>query len=704
MKRIVLVTAVALAASGAFASGERPADALFVNASAVSLSTFEATYSKSLHDVIGATQSYARGFSGKGVVVTVMDTGVDANYAEFNGKLVTGTQYNGASTGKWGAATDPNGHGTHVAGLIAAQAGSGITYGIAPEAQIYSLQVMGANGTGNVATITQGLKLATANTSSPIINMSIGATGSFGTDFEAALQAALRAGKLVVVAAGNSSAANPEWPAQYANAAWANGQILVVGAVDTSKGNTIATFSNRAGNTANHFLVAPGVNILSTFKGGTYAYMSGTSMAAPIVSGVAALIEGAWPFLKAQQVESILLVTATDLGAKGVDPIYGYGMVNADAATSPVGAVTVRLSNGVVVAGTGLSATLGRLGSALTKMSAGVTDSYNRYFPLSNGTAMAPAAPMKTPGMPAATATPANPIMGGHFTELYAVDGSGTTVENRLGQTSLFVGMGNYAGYAFGLRDAGTENPLLSLAGPGAHLGVRILGLDDSAWTFGMVATDPLTTPDPLNAVPLQHNTLFMGEYTRKAGSLTYLTGVSVLKETNGVLGTQGGAALGLDRGALTTALQEGLGYALSDYWSLNAQATVARSQLNTANLVVNTPAIITASASVSLVGQHVLKENDRFAMSLGQPSRIVAGHMDIVAPTSQNADGSLNYTSQRLSLAATSPETRFNVGYASPLTKVSSLGLGASIRYHPDNLTDAPTQYAAQITYTKKF
>lgn len=121
--------------------------------------------------------------------------------------------------------------------------------------------------------------------------------------------------------------------------------MIAVGAVDASK--QVASFSNRAGSAQDHYLVAPGVDILAPKIGGGAALVSGTSFAAPHVSGAAALVLEAAPFLSAAQVVELLLDSATDLGAPGPDPVYGHGLVNLDAALGPLGPLSVPLGNRV---------------------------------------------------------------------------------------------------------------------------------------------------------------------------------------------------------------------------------------------------------------------------------------------------------------------------------------------------------------------
>jgi hypothetical protein len=205
-----------------------------------------------------------------------------------------------------------------------------------------------------------------------VINLSLGAPVALGADIEQALIDAMAAQAIVVAATGNDGAAQPSWPAAYAGDATVNasGQMIAVGAVDDT--GTQAVFSNDCGSAMNYCLVAPGVDIVSTYPGG-FAVASGTSQAAPHVSGAAALLIQLWPTLLPSEVVQILLTTATDLGAPGVDTVYGHGLLDLSTAILPAGSLEVPLTplaagDGVALDGTALS--LGSaFGDALTNSS-----------------------------------------------------------------------------------------------------------------------------------------------------------------------------------------------------------------------------------------------------------------------------------------------------------------------------------------------
>ena len=265
--------------------------------------------------------------TGAGVVVAVLDTGVDAKHPDLAGNLVAG--YDAvANTG--GATTDPNGHGTHVAGTIAAVTGNGTGISaIAPAAKIMPVRVLGSNGSGYMSDTAEGIIWA-ADHGAKVINMSLGSTSKV-TAVSNAIAYARGKGVVVVAAAGNERAQGS--PTSYPGA-----DAGVIGVAATDSADRVASYSN-AGSYVD--VAAPGSGILSTYPtalGGRtgYASMNGTSMASPHVAAVAALLKAYQQSLTPDQVESALTSSAVDLGPAGRDNDFGAGRIDAAAALATV--------------------------------------------------------------------------------------------------------------------------------------------------------------------------------------------------------------------------------------------------------------------------------------------------------------------------------------------------------------------------------
>lgn len=252
-------------------------------------------------------------------LVAVIDSGVNPSYADFAGKVRIDLGYDFVNRSK--TAWDDYGHGSHVAGIIAA--GSDNTYGmtgINAKASIIPIKVLDENGAGYTSDLVSGINHAVKK-GAKVINLSLGGDTS-SKAVESALSYAKSKNVLIVAASGNAGKKALSYPAR-------SKYVLSVGA--TGRTDKRASFSNYG---TGLDLVAPGVSIPSYLADGELAFASGTSMAAPHVAAVASVLYSLKPSIKATDVENILKKSAKDLGSKGYDTTYGSGRLNADRAAS----------------------------------------------------------------------------------------------------------------------------------------------------------------------------------------------------------------------------------------------------------------------------------------------------------------------------------------------------------------------------------
>lgn len=245
------------------------------------------------------------------VTIAVLDTGVDLDHPDLIHRITEG--YNAL----WDhdRPHDDNGHGTHVAGIIASQTNNreGIA-GITWYNRIMPVKVMNAEGSGTSFDIAKGIVWA-ADHGADVINLSLGNYEPSAV-LEEAIQHAYRKNVIIIAAAGNENTDHPSYPAAYPE---------VLGVTAIGKDRERAEFSNYGDYVS---VAAPGVNIASTYPNRQYAELSGTSMAAPHVTALAGLVKSLHPALTNEEVMNIITGTAVDLGEPGPDVYYGSGLID----------------------------------------------------------------------------------------------------------------------------------------------------------------------------------------------------------------------------------------------------------------------------------------------------------------------------------------------------------------------------------------
>jgi subtilisin len=273
---------------------------------------------------IGAGTVHDEGNKGAGVKVAIIDTGINHTHPDLDDNYAGGYDYVNDDNDPM----DDAGHGTHCAGIVAAEDNEEGVVGVAPEAELYAVKVLDSSGSGYVDDVIAGIQWAIDN-DMQVLSMSLGAdVGS--ESLKAACDKAYASGIVVVAAAGNDYTRRGRWEPDTVDCPAKYDSVIAVGATDQA--DERASFSSTGPDVE---LAAPGVNIYSTVIDG-YDTKSGTSMACPHVAGTAALVIASG-ITDNDAVRLHLQQTADDLGSTGQDTWYGYGLVDADEAALPDG-------------------------------------------------------------------------------------------------------------------------------------------------------------------------------------------------------------------------------------------------------------------------------------------------------------------------------------------------------------------------------
>lgn len=392
-------------------------------------------------------------------------------------------------------------------------------------------------------------------------------------------------------------------------------------------------------------------------------------MAAPVVSGAAALVSSRWSYLSAREVANILFTTARDLGAPGTDEVYGRGLVDVDRAMQPIGTVLTPTSSGGTVALAG-SASGGAIGSAMTRAAAAGLlkvsgfDSTGRDFAVDLGRAVMPVMPLRAADI------------GELFRPLQA-----------------------------GLPGVGEPRQRLQLVrgsafavAPVAHLGLmeNALGLTGQVRLSGGWSFAPSFAVQPEKASAAS----FALRYTLD----TSLVGVAIasMAETNTHLGTVANGALAMGHSS-TQAV------ALFAQTALDAKTDAAVSisfgqTPGQQGALLSTSTALSHAVKATLSGRDLLAEGDRFALSLEQPMRATGGTLSIRRMVGADENGGAVMATDTTSLAATGRELRLGFAYAIPAGRQTTLQLGALLRREPGHVAGAPTQRAATVQVLHRF
>ncbi|ARK25362.1 hypothetical protein SporoP37_12320 [Sporosarcina sp. P37] len=263
-------------------------------------------------------QSSWRNYTGKGVKVAVLDSGISLRHEDVT---VSGGVSFVAGTSSY---ADDHNHGTHVAGIIGAKNNHTGVVGVAPDAELYAVKVIDRNNSFLTSDLIKGIDWSITN-EMDILNMSLYTYDYYNHyGLHEIIKTAYNEGMLLVGITGNTGTDSRDntvnYPGKYS-------EVIAVGSIDED--SLVSYYSSFGSETE---VTAPGSYVYSTLKNGSYGYMSGTSMAAPHVAGLLALLKEEYPNYTNRQLRSKLIQNSIDMGTLGRDPYYGHGLVQANVA------------------------------------------------------------------------------------------------------------------------------------------------------------------------------------------------------------------------------------------------------------------------------------------------------------------------------------------------------------------------------------
>jgi hypothetical protein len=677
-----------------------------------------------------AIAAYDAGATGTGVKIGVVDSGINPNLSEFAGRIDPAS---GDVAGNRGV-SDEGGHGTAVSAVAAAARNNSNTMGVAFNATIVSER---ADDPGSCATkdgcsfydpaIAAGIDAARL-AGAKVINLSLGGSAP-GTDLLAALQRAVNAGIVIVIAAGNDGTTNPD-PFALTPAQKFPGAVIIAGALNAD-GATIADFSDKAGTGASYYLMAIGVNDRAPDETGTQYLWSGTSFSAPTISGAVALMAQAFPNLTGKQIIEILFNSARDLGTAGVDNIYGHGALDIAAAFAPQGATTMANSQTPVSGSNGDMPPASGDAASGQSMGAIILDGYSRAYVLNLAKTMRRAAvdhPLSRSlqgdlRVSSGTAGPVNiamtvrqrhdlatgfelePMRVGPEDRRQAMLVAGSAVARIDHNTAVAFGFSDGAKAMERRLDGAAHNSFLvanDITGTTGFLakrnsslavrhqfgatGVTVSGETGNVWQE--MKTSATGSPYKLASVSVD----------RQFGANRVQVGLTRLDERQTVLGGRMGAALG-GGGASSLFLDSEARHEFGSGWS----ATVAarRGWTSFGGGKFESDAYSFDVAKLGIFGR-----NDKLGFRIAQPLRIARGGFAMMLPTSYDySTGLATETLTTMSLRPSGREVDSELSYGvTMLGDRAWLGTNLFYRRDPGHIANSPNDLGGAIRFSLGF
>lgn len=622
----------------------------------------------------------ALGFTGEGVSVGVMDAGIKREHVGMNG-ITFGEGYAAQDPATRPAQYPGANHGTTVGQILAGQTDDGnFARGVAPGVTLHDIGFLSVSPQGGLSTSSADTAAAfrhIADTNIDIVNMSVargvdaartdmrGTTErAFSRDVLESLGDATRSGTIFVVAAGNddNAATNNVYAGLGLLDAYANNQFINVVGLDET-GEQLADFSSTCGQTQSYCLSAVAERLVILNDNGREATNKGTSFGTPIVAGSLALLKEQFPELSSRELVQLVLLTADDLGAQGVDAVYGHGRLNMNTASNPVGDLRIVSADQVdspFISVQDAHVYVPHMAQGLSTVLQDVTlaglDDFNRAFALDDDALFSADTRSQDPILPALL----------HYT---APGGEAVVIA---GEHGAWVRHGSGIG-------AGYVNPeLLIASSPTATLGYSPLGL---------TGVGPVLTYEGDRA--------FFGAAKGEDGAhslwagtdihnVRYLAGV--ILEDEGVMGIRG--ALGSGRTVFVSAHAS---HDLNDRITAHLGATYAHGSAGGGAGVIRDLDVDAASAHASLSVREVA--GGELTLSVGTPLTAFSGDVLIDAPIGRDpSTGDPTFGVIRSSEAqgfSSDFPLDLGVAYSRQVSRNMTAGVSAVQRFVPDGDDD---------------
>lgn len=676
---------------------------------------------------------------GLGVIAAVVDSGVVPSNAEFAGRIHPNSR---DIAGTRGLGDDGN-HGSQVAGVLLGARNGSASHGVAFNATLLALRTDNPGSCEAPNPVVQGgcfheyNNIATAvdvarTTGARVVNLSIVGPAA-SSQLLAAVDRATAAGIIIVIAAGNERTLDPTELAQLANGPGARGLVIVAGALDGT--NTALTgFSARAGNTATRFLGAAGLSVRTVNAAGAQSTVSGTSFAAPVISGAVALLAQAFPNLSGAQIVDLLFRTANDLGAVGNDTVFGGGALNLARAFAPQGPTALAGSAVPITLGGSNGVTSGAIGDGGRGGAVAVVlDSFGRAYNVDLGGSIgaAPLTRKLAPSLAIGGRGVAASLGGAQVALSVGASRAGTAVDAlRLspqdrdaarvlaGSVVTRLGRDTQIGFGFGKSSAALLDQLTLRRGAAFLAAERAsdsLGFYQQPGTVYAIGHETggflisaslesgrehpfvrgLTLSPRDNERGYRYDRLSLGA-DRQLGRLALGGRLTRLEEADTVLGARFSPLIG--NGATSWFADASARLAIARNWEIGALWRQGWTRVAAGGARERSDALRANAWSFDVTRDRLLSGADSLSLRIAQPLRISKGGLNLTLPTGYDyATQTATFGVSRINLAPEGRELDLEAAYSLPFAG-GSLGTNLYWRKDPGNIAAAPNDIGGAV------